>query len=56
MDRKVRVSLLTMYTQLPKFLQCQGSSRSNLSAIRPVYTSGHTPLPPFCISVHSKGS
>src|SRR5467141_3639580 len=35
------------YTQLPKFLQCQGCSRSILSGMCPVCTgAGPAPLPP----------
>ena len=43
------------YTQLPKFQQCQGCSRSVLSGMCPVCTwPGGSPLPLFSVSVHSK--
>src|SRR6266436_5744544 len=43
------------YTQLPKFPQCQGCSRSILSGMCPVRTSsGAYPPPMFLVSVASK--
>src|SRR5216683_5295558 len=44
------------YTQLPKFPQCQGCSRSILSGMCPVRTTITGPPPPwFFVSVASKG-
>ncbi len=40
------------YTPLPKFLQCQGCSRSDLSGMPPVRTpKGCDPLPPYFLQV-----